>query len=170
MARVQLIFQPAEKELTMSGIGKDKIDLLRQVFADAVVLDMDWSEWDTRIGLCVIGCDAEWPLPKRLPLFLVDFVRVSRLECSFKHLDVKREAPFNWGHFQWNVSGLLYEWTDGTCELQLVGSGNSPDMSLSCEDVLIRRLDHEVLDKSFPGWTRPGSAFVRPGIEAMHPK
>ena len=105
------------------------------------------------------------PFPEQLRLFAIDFARVNDFHCRFRHLDTELDAPEH--HFQWNIHDFKIEQEDRLLVIELVGSGVSPMLSITCERYEIRPLAHEVLDRLFPKWRKPFGPLVRPGIEEM---
>lgn len=140
-------------------------DLFKAIFSDAQVLDVDFSSWDNCIQLCVVGSDVEFPIPKQLPLFMVEFRRVSSFQCSFRHLDIQLEKETH--HFQWHIHDFNISNTGQETVIALIGAGASPNLKITCAGYDIRSLSHNVLDKLFPGWRQPYGPLVRPSIEAM---
>ena len=138
----------------------------KAIFSDAQVLDIDFSAWDRGIRLCVVGLDAEFPIPKKLPIFLVDFCATTRFACTFRHSGVALDDPEH--HFQWNIQDFTIDQAMSTngLSITLVGAGVSPNLALECTDYEISRLPHTVLDDKFPGWRAPYGPLVRPGIVA----
>ena len=88
-----------------------------------------------------------------------------RFHCRFRHLDTELDAPEH--HFQWNIHDFKIEQEDRLLVIELVGSGVSPMLSITCERYEMRPLAREVLDRLFPKWRKPFGPLVRPGIEEM---
>lgn len=143
-------------------------DLFSSIFRDAHIVDIDFSQWSQRIRLCVIGVDAVFPLPERLPLFFVDFVEVLEFSCRFRHLDVKLDDPK--AFFQWRVDDFEISSADGFFSITFLGSVKLPEFKVVCREVDIASLSHKVLDETFPGWDRPGLPLARPGIDELYRK
>ena len=158
------ISQAAEFKIVEGG-PVDVHELFKAIFADAQVLDLNFSNWDRTVQLCVVGLDVEDPVPEQLRLFAIDFARVNDFHCRFRHLDTELDAPEH--HFQWNIHDFKIEQEDRLLVIELVGSGVSPMLSITCERYEIRPLAHEVLDRLFPKWRKPFGPLVRPGIEEM---
>jgi hypothetical protein len=140
-------------------------DLFTLIFCDAQVIDLDFSEWDKQIRLCVVGLDVEYPVPDRLPLFMVDFKRVSFFSCTFFHLGTRLKNERH--HFQWNIHDFQKKTVSNGLQIELIGSGASPKIEIICERYDIKRLSHSILDNVFPHWDRPFGPFARPSIEVM---
>lgn len=140
-------------------------DLFKAIFSDAQVLDVDFSNWDNCIQLCVVGSDVEYPIPDKLPLFMVEFRRVSSFQCSFRHLDIQLEDEEH--HFQWHIHDFSITNSGQETNVALIGAGASPNLNIICAGYDIRSLPHKLLDKLFPGWRQPYGPLVRPSIEAM---
>jgi len=146
-------------------MSKKKTDLFGLIFCDAQVIDLDFSEWDKQIRLCVVGLDVESPTPNRLPLFTIDFKRVTHFSCMFNHLDIQLDNQCH--HFQWNIHDFRKHKVRDNLQIELIGSGASPRIEITCEGYDISPLSHAALDSLFPGWDKPFGPLARLGIEAM---
>lgn len=140
--------------------------LFAQVFSDAHVIDVDLSEWDRRISLCVIADHVEVPTPVRLPIFIVDFLHVSKFSLTFNHLAIDLEDEGR--HFQWRIDDFKVKESGGRLMISLFGSRTWPRLVLECRDIVFRQLPLAMLDTLFPGWNAPYSALARPGIESLN--
>lgn len=139
-------------------------NLFSIIFCDAQVIDLDFSEWDKQIRLCVVGLDVAYP-SENLPLFVVEFKRVAELNFTFNHLDIELEKKHH--HFQWNIHDFRKKNVGGALQIELIGSGASPNIKIICESYDIRPLQRSMLDSLFPQWDEPFGPLARPGIEAM---
>jgi hypothetical protein len=147
---------------TYQGNDMNK-EFLNDVFRDAHVVDLDFSVWDHLVSMVVVAVEASAFPRRRLPLYIVEFQRVHRMEIGFSHYGVQIES----GHFQWNVYGAEIDGAVGSLRIRLSSSNHLPVAHIECEAVDIRPLENELLDKRFPGWNRPGSPFIRPGVEEL---
>ena len=138
-------------------------ELFDDVFRDANVLDIDFSVWDHQISMVIVAVEASAFPKRRLPLYIVEFQRVHRIEISFAHYGIHLKS----GHFQWDVYGATIEGHEGSFSIRLRSTKDFPVTVIECEDVNIRPLENDLLDKRFPGWNKPGTAFVRPGVEEL---
>lgn len=145
---------------------KKRNDLFELIFSDAQIIDFDFYKWDKYIRLCVVGIDVDYPVANRLPLFTVDFIRVSYLSCSFNHYNVKLENKNH--HFQWNIHDYKIEKKNNSLHIELIGSGFSPKIKIICDNYIIEPLSHSVLDKLFPDWEKPYSPLSRPSIDSIY--
>ena len=64
---------------------REERDLFETIFEDAIVVDVDLSKWDKLVSLWVIADHAPLRADGRLPLFVVEFVRVRELGICFRH-------------------------------------------------------------------------------------
>lgn len=138
-------------------------ELFEDIFRDARVLDLDFSIWDHLVSIVVVAVEATAFPKRRLPLYIVDFQRVHRMEIGFAHYG----TSIQFGHFQWNVFGAEIDDAEGSLRIRLSSSNHLPVTLIECEDVNIRPIENELLDKRFPGWNKPGSPFIRPGVEEL---
>jgi hypothetical protein len=148
-----------------TNMPKTQPDLFSLIFSDARVFDVDFSDWDKVLRFGVVGADVRFPIPKRLPLFVVEFQRPSRFVCEFRHLGVRLEKPSH--HVQWNIEDFEKTKTEKGVRISLIGAKPSPNVEVECEQVEIRPLEHSVVDQLFPGWGAPYSSLARRGIEDL---
>lgn len=139
--------------------------LFEQIFSDAHVIDLDFSQWDKFVSLCVVADHIDVSTSSRLPLFLVHFQRVSKFFLTFNHLEVTLKDADK--HFQWNIDDFRIKKTKDRFVISLFGSANWPHLIVECQDILFRRISNAVLDSLFPGWNAPYKGLVRPGIETF---
>lgn len=143
------------------------LDLLRNIFLDAHVLDIDFSDWDTGIRLLVVGTELPVDSRNRLPLFIVEFQGVRDFGVTFAHLD----NPLREGHYQWRAHTFSIDTEGAQHRVRLSGSKLFPTIALTCREIDVRPVDQDVLSKTFADWDHPGGPLVRPGIErAMRSK
>ena len=79
----------------------------------------------------------------------------------FNHLDF--DPPIELAqdrHMRWVI-------VDGRLKIALWGSEQFPRLQLTCQSVYIRAMPLAIPDRLFPGWNRPGTGFIRPGLDAM---
>jgi hypothetical protein len=138
-------------------------DLIEDIFRDAHVVDLDFSVWDRFVSMVVVAVEAAASSGRRLPMYVVEFQRVRRVEIDFAHYGIEVE----FGHFQWNVYGVEIDGVEGRLGIRLSSSQHLPSSFIACEDVAVRRLDNDLLDKRFPGWNKPGAPFIRPSVEEL---
>lgn len=143
---------------------ESSVSVLRRLFSDAHVIDVDFSTWDRSFVLCIVGGHAG-ESAERLPVLAIHFLAPSSVEIRFRHhgVHLKDEAA----HFQWNIEDIRLEPAANTWTVELVGAGASPFVRLQCRDVEIRQLPSDQLDRLFPGWNAPYRPLARPGIEAL---
>lgn len=141
-------------------------DMLERIFSDAQIKDIDLSEWDKHVTLCVLS-DHYRQWSGRCPVLLVRFDGVGDLVIAFRHLS---EPPLRSNqHFQWLVEAALIE-TSPLRKLTLESALRSgPILALSFTSAHVVEVDHRELDKAFPKWDRSDTGFVRPGLERLMP-
>ena len=139
--------------------------LFQQIFSDAHVVDVDFSNWDESVSLCVVADHVKVPTESRLPLFLIEFLRISKFHVNFNHLEVEVERPEE--HFQWNIDEFRIQIDKCRISVSLFGGKTWPKLDITCEGIEIRPIANSLLDELFPGWNKPFSGMARPGIEAL---
>lgn len=145
-------------------------ELFERIFSDAHVLDIDMSMWDKRIALYVIADHVGRVGGNRLPMFVVEFTRVHSFNIDFNHLTYN--PPIDLAsdeHVQWRIDHYDVKSTQNGIEIVLgtFNTSSSPQTVLVCEDIDIWELTYDDLDTLFPGWERPYSGFIRPGLDVM---
>ncbi|HVK74446.1 MAG TPA: hypothetical protein VM734_14040 [Kofleriaceae bacterium] len=137
---------------------------LTQIFSEAHIVDVDLSEWDRRVSLLAIAGHVERVEPSRLPLLLVHFIGVRALNLQFRHFHVQLPDE---DHVQWQVDQMSREPTAVGFRVTLVGSLATPRLDIDAAAVETERVTSWELGREFPGWSRPGAPFVRPGIAEL---
>jgi hypothetical protein len=142
-------------------MDREKFDA---IFRDATVIDVDLSQWDSRIRLVIVALEEkEAPEGSRLPIYAVDFIQASELHCRFRHWDISEKFSPE-GHFQWNVYEVSVSGEADSYVISLSSSPQLPMMTIRCKDVEISPIAHSVLDMVNPGWNKPRQPLARPGI------
>jgi hypothetical protein len=138
--------------------------LFAEVFREALVLDLDFSTWDTAIRMVIVAREPSSLLPSgKAPVYVVEFERVHAIRVNFSHHGMQLDS----GHFSWVIDDFEIEDIEGRLRIRLWELGHLPDTFLECEDVQIRLLDAHRLYKRFPGWNKPGSPFLRGSVEQV---
>ena len=145
---------------------KNDIKTLTQIFSDAHIVDIDFSNWDQEIVFCVLADHyKDWTVDRisRCPLLLVRFKLVREFKISFNNFD--KGELVNGGHYQWLTESIELEKINDSFFLSIAGAYSAaPNLQLICNDIDIEEVDHKYFDRKFPGWGKPGQGFVRPGI------
>ena len=139
-------------------------EIFDRVFSDAHVIDIDFSQWDKRIELWVLADHYEnWR--SRKPLVVVSFVEVQEFIFS-----TGEYRPGTDGHLQWRVDSCEVEEQSNQVRIRLWGSRQFPVAQITCNTIDIKSVPSHILDKCFPGWSKPNAGLARPGLEAWHDK
>lgn len=144
--------------------------LLKKIFSDAHVIDVDFSRWDKAISLAVVADHVKSTTPGDLPIFLVDFIRVQRFACDFNHLTADLGSYFDEEamHIQWRIDALGISIMDGLVSVSLSEHGSVlPKLEILCENISTRPVENSLLRNLFPDRGLPHSGLARPGILAM---
>jgi hypothetical protein len=139
--------------------------LFDSIFSDAQVVDVDLSSWDKSIDIYVLADHLPRVEGDRLPLFQVRFIHVRSLVLVSSAFSVSGLAADE--HVQWTIDDSRVEQIDGQMKLSLWGFEHSPQLEITCEDVVFRSCELRVFDRLFPGWDRPSAGLARPGPLAM---
>lgn len=143
--------------------------LLRQIFSDAHVIDVDFSRWDQSISFCVVADHLPSKIPGRLPVFIVEFIHVYRFGCTFNHIGIPLGYPYgtNDKHVQWRADAIIITREDNKIAISISEGDIFPIVDIVCDGVEIRELSIHILDTLFPKWSAPFSGLVRHGIEDL---
>lgn len=149
----------------------DSEELLERIFSDAHILDVDFSEWDNWIGMIVIPDHFEvMGQENRLPVLLVRFYEVKSISLDLNHYQAMKRVHVNEPgvHFQWHIDDFeVHDENSRTMSYRFWAGSSDPQLKVSCSEITYERLNSIDLDKMFPGWAKPGAAFIRPGITSM---
>lgn len=138
-------------------------DKFEAVFRDSQVIDVDLSMWDERVRLIVIAREETASPTERLPVYQVDFVQTTEINCRFRHWGYSIPQ----GHFQWNIDDAsISEYADSLM-VELKGSSHLPVLEIRCKDVVFSLFSNDILDALTPGWNRPGQPLARLGIAEL---
>ena len=145
-------------------------ELFMQIFSDAHLVDVDLSSWDKQISFYVIADHLQHLPEGRLPLVVIEFIRVHRFDMKFNH--VSNDNLIELGpdeHIQWWFDGADVEFIDERWHITLKSESlpSSPRTTIVCEDVNIWQMRNDIPDKLFPGWNKPRAGFIRPGLEVL---
>ena len=141
-------------------------ETLERIFSDAHVKDVDFSEWDQQITVCVLADHYRDVGGGRLPVLLVQFLRVSDFRVRFNHLD--GEPLEDGAHYQWLVDSSSFEKGDAGWTVRLSGSlPAAPSLELTCEGVSVEEIEPREVDRACPDWDRPYQGLARAGISKL---
>jgi hypothetical protein len=135
----------------------------RDIFLDAAIVDFDLSQWDKRLRLVVVATEETY-LAKGgiLPIYAVDFERISNLHLEIFHLQEEIE-----GHYQWNATFKSVKNDNDRWNIELSSFPKLVTTKIACENVNITPIEKSVIDAVCPGWGKPGSPLARAGILEM---
>lgn len=142
--------------------------LFEEIFRDAEILDVDFSDWDEEIRLCVIGCDVGYDGSPgwRSPIFIVVFKEVTRLECKFRHHEVRAETGVQ--RFRWRIDSSECSSVDGRQVVVLTQGNVLPALTIEYRTQQIHPVAHDILDQLIPGWQKSGNqGLIRKGIKSL---
>lgn len=153
--------------------------LLLRILEDAVVYDVDFSNWYREICL-VAGADHFPSAGRRLALFRIAFTQPQ--EFHFLPLS-EGEGPQ--GHPRWNTCGGTVRRSGRTLTVEVNGDeftlgkrAPNPELTVVCRGIRVDTMSYDPLDSVRPGWDRPtgttrdGLAFwdhglVRPDLATL---
>jgi hypothetical protein len=147
-------------------ITKETVKNLEVIFSDAYLIDIDFSQWDMNIGICVTADHYPSKDGKRGPILMLRFRRVWKMDFSFHHHDYFTKHPSHWSgekRFQWPIYKSEIK-RDHISRLILSGAEQFPILITEFEDVDIEELDRSVLAKINPAWTETRAGLARPGL------
>jgi hypothetical protein len=135
----------------------------KDIFMDAAIVDFDLSQWDKRLRLIVVATE-ETHLANDgvLPMYAVDFDRISNLNLEIFHLEENVQ-----GHYQWNATLQSIAASENAWVIELSSAPKLISVKISCKDVKITPVDKSVVDAVCPGWDEPRRPLARAGILEM---
>lgn len=134
----------------------------RDIFLDARVIDIDFSQWDQRVRFVVVAKEeTDLAVDGRLPIYAIDFVRVLEIDFRFNYLDAEVD-----GHCKWNACIKECSYEAGEYLISLAGLPDLASVRVRCKDVEITSINASLIDKVNPGWAVPMGplALARPGL------
>lgn len=131
--------------------------LLEKIFRDAVIIDVDFTDWNDKIVLGVIACSASMVKSGKQRVFLVEFYKTSQFQCSFNHFATRRKMKV---HFVWRIDKLRIVRNGRSSTLMFRYYPDFPELHITFEKFKIIEVETKVLDKCFPGWASSGSGLA----------
>jgi hypothetical protein len=129
-------------------------EMLKTIFSDADLVDLDCSQWDTAISIYAIADHLPSPKPGKRCLVAVRFLGVQKLEWTFQH-----------HHF---TNFPLKEDDPESHTIVLSGGEQFPILRITFEDVEVDQIPHSIFAAVNPQWANLSLGMGRPGIEALH--
>ena len=137
--------------------------LFMEIFREASVLDVDFSQWDRRVRLIVASGLQQGDY---YPFHQVDFLRVISIDWRANHYGVELDSPDY--HIQWGINEAEIQKDDNALRILLRGFvRSSPSTVVVCESVEISEIDTSLVDEVNPEWSRPYAPLVRPGLQDL---
>lgn len=147
-------------------MNKKDETIIRRIFHEAHVIDLDFSKWDLYLRLVVVGRAMPIADDGRFPVFNIDLCGVAELHWISNCLDIEYEK----GHMQWTIieSDIQKEDQFIVLTLPTVGSGPEPTLKVKFKSIRITELSTKKIDEINPSWNRPYGPLARPSIEEIH--
>lgn len=139
--------------------------LFEVIFQEAHVIDFDFSHWDRRLRLVVVGGLVGENFSGQGPLHNVDFVGLREF-----HWLAGKDAPLLTSgpeHLQWVIMESQIARSGEFHRFRLTGFGATPSLEIECRELQISELDPKVVDRVNPHWNRSSSPLARPGFEDL---
>jgi hypothetical protein len=135
----------------------------KDIFMWGKIVDVDLSQWDKTFRLFVVAKE-ETDLAKDgfLPIYAIDFEKLSHLEIDIFHLADDVE-----GHYQWNATLKSIATESDTYVIDFSSIPKLVTMQIVCKDVTIKPIEKGLIDSVCPGWDKPRSPLARAGILEM---
>jgi hypothetical protein len=143
---------------------KSKTRVLLETMTDAIVIDVDLSEWDRRLRfVCAHEGD---DLSAASDVNQIDFIRATSMSWNASKPMRVRQGDDR--HIRWTIWAIDVVEVDRGYKVQLRGSG--PEVEIECEDIDVTVLDARLVAVLNRSWFEPGQPLARPGIEALTAK
>ena len=132
------------------------------IFADAYVVDLDFSTWQRSVGLYLTANYASEHRRYYPEIFLVEFLRVRQLDIKFNHFDLDNSDEER-EHFYWEITKYEAQPVSRGMQFTFWSNEEHPRMTIVCEQVQIRELPRYVIEQIRPDKTSRRT-FIRPSI------
>jgi hypothetical protein len=131
--------------------------LLEKICRDAVVIDVDFTDWNNKITLVGVACSASMVKGRSQRIFVIEFHSAREFRCTFNHFAAKRKFKVN---FEWRIDRLKLLRNGRTYTATFHQSRDFPRLTISFQKLKIREIEPRFLDQHFPGWSRSGSGLA----------
>ncbi len=147
----------------VNALDKKKFDI---IFHEAVVIDLDFSNWDKYVRLVVVGLSIPVRTQESYALYRVDFCDLEELHWKSNHLGIELESESH--HCQWTIFEADLHKARSHYEVELSGvTAPSPLLQLKCGSIRISEMHKGTVDRVNPGWNRSSAPMARPGLDEM---
>jgi len=151
-------------------MDKKVYDLLKIIFGDASLIDVDFSTWDKNVSILVVSDHLESTIsPERRAIFKIEFVNATSIQIEFKHYSnylYKNDTSL---HNNWPIDRSEIKLiSDKSCEITFWQSGDHPVFKVVCESVNLTEFPHVFLDTISPDWFKPFSPLARRDVESIY--
>jgi len=132
-------------------------DTITRIFSDALICDIDFSNWQNSISLIVLA-DHYKDWSDRIPVLEVVFFGIH--DFSFQ---VPKEHFTRKDKIQLNIDCVEIKGED-PISIKLSSLMESPVISILCEDIYFEELDIRMIDRFYKGWDNHSSGFIRKSV------
>ena len=141
----------------------DISDQCSEIFYEAQVIDVDFSQWDRFIRFVTIGMNCSPDAQGRSRVFNVDFTGVGEFSWRGKHLSVKLDDLSQ--HCQWSVFKSKFQKTEEGYRVWLGDvSPPSPEVTILCQNIEISSISWDDLFRANPEWHGSHLPLIRPSL------
>jgi hypothetical protein len=143
-----------------------KIDKLKKIIEDSVIIDIDMTKWNKHISLIVISDHlmSDFSFNKNA-IFEIKFISVSKFEtifpCNIDEDDIFENTVWRTHRFQ------LTNKKENT-EITIFQMEDMPKITILFKKIEIKELSYDLIMKTFPNlYNSMNSYFIRPNIETI---
>jgi hypothetical protein len=154
-------------------ISKEKINLLKVILSDSVLVDLDFSKWDKYISFIVISDHYKFETFYELghrPLLEIKFFQISDLHFEFFHNDKYLFENDPNKHYYWNIDQSQFDKAGKYNTLVFFQNGVMPKVSIKFQEFEIEELDHKYFNTLNPRWKKENSGLARQDIKSIYNK
>ena len=145
---------------------KNKDKLVKIIFSDAILIDIDFSKWDKYISLIVLADHLNSSFFKRRkPVFKIIFNEVASINFDFNHYKnyIYKNDPDK--HYTWLIDRSKIRKIKGLKEIVLSQFGEKSTICIKFADYNVIEISPKILDGININWKQPFSPLARGSVE-----
>lgn len=126
------------------------------IFRDAVVIDVDFTDWNNKIVLGVIASSASMVQAGMQRAFLVEFHQPTKFECAFNHHATMQADQVE---FVWRIDKFELIKKNDFWEATFRYFPDFPEMRITCKEITIGEIETRLIKRHFPEWKGHGGSL-----------
>ncbi len=148
---------------------KNKDKLIKTIFSDAILIDIDFSNWDKCISLIVLADHLNSSFFKRRkPVFKIIFNKVKSINFDFNHYKDYMYENDPDKHYTWLIDRSRIGKIESMKEIALSQFGERSTIHIKFSDYEVIEISPKILDEININWKLPFSPLARGSVENIH--